>query len=576
MVEIEKWYIDELIKVCLSQCDDRVIEIPRFQRKRSDEWTTKREKQLIKSIKQKFPIGSLTLYRITYQKPVKYIIIDGLQRIITILKYYDNPYEFKNIDKKIQEIIKNICEENEQIEELNKICSKWFTKKYLGNYYELKEYNYVNKQNELISMFNNIEQEITNTIVEKIINDTKNLKEFINISDYQLAIMICTCNEEHLFKIFERLNTASAHLKEYEICAARWNQYDYINIDNKTITEEINKYYLSLKKSSQEISIFNDMHIIENKHNLCEYLFGLKGYLDNKYEIFKNFDMNLIFKIIGCCLNKKGSYSAIPESLLIIFKNDKIKELESKLFESIDFTLKIVENLFIKKNSKTTQIHILSCIISTYYNNYNQINRNQEYYIDLISIHYLNDKLIKRWTRVLSNTIPNILNDFIYLEKINTETFKRYFKMHINLSLKKSPKQIDLIDKIILSLIKNKIFGINNNDTIKIEHIISKPMLIKYQSINQLNIPMNCLGNLCYLDSYFDKQKKTRFIDSKYNSLNNDIIDKYIFVQDSKFEIINNNLKNRIFSESDFSTHLNHRSIIILNKLINLYHNCFE
>ena len=79
---------------------NKKIEIPTFQRLKC--WNANMCKCLITSIYKKYPIGTVTTYLHSVDKSTeKLIIIDGLQRINTIIDMYYKQYE-KIYDSKIR------------------------------------------------------------------------------------------------------------------------------------------------------------------------------------------------------------------------------------------------------------------------------------------------------------------------------------------------------------------------------------------------------------------------------------------------------------------------------------------
>ena len=551
MVDVDKWTLDELVDACTLHLNKKIIEIPRFQRKRAKEWENIRESLLIDSIKKKYPIGSITLYKIPLEKIDKYILLDGLQRTITILNYYNNPLNFDINKEIINKITKELISRyKNQAEEIKQICKKWFALDFLGNYNNMIKWSHRKKNKELEKLC--LDYKIKkSSVVNDIIDQTDELIEYIRISDIKIPIMICNCDESELFQIFERLNTTGVKLQEHEIYAATWNNEQHVNIESEDIIEGINEYYSELKKNNLGLNIYDNDNGQRDKYNLYEYLFGLKGVIDKKYNsIKKNYDMIFIFKVCGCCLNKNINLKKIPEKLLELFKENKINDFEKKIFDSIEFTLEAIKFLtiktkdFIPKYYKMPDINVFACIMGSYYNNSEIINKNKKCYLDIIAIHYLYDKLIHRWKSSSNVTIERILNDDIYIKKIPLSEFRNNFEVYTNKCLEKNVKITNDKDKIILSLIKNKTFNISDDSKLDIEHIISKEILINYQKKFNIEFPITCLGNLCYLDKNFNRSKKEKLLDNGSNLSHEEIVTKYTYIPFKKIQKIYLDIKN--------------------------------
>jgi len=85
---------------------NKKIEIPTFQRLKC--WDEDMSKRLIASIYKKYPIGIITTYLHRVDKNTeKLIIIDGLQRINSIVSYLEHPFGNKYHDNELREEIEN-------------------------------------------------------------------------------------------------------------------------------------------------------------------------------------------------------------------------------------------------------------------------------------------------------------------------------------------------------------------------------------------------------------------------------------------------------------------------------------
>ena len=72
----------------------KIVKLPKFQR--SVVWSVDQRHQLIDTIRRGYPFGSLLLYEI-FEENYKYQLIDGLQRLTTIMHFENNKYEYINL-----------------------------------------------------------------------------------------------------------------------------------------------------------------------------------------------------------------------------------------------------------------------------------------------------------------------------------------------------------------------------------------------------------------------------------------------------------------------------------------------
>lgn len=259
------------------------ISIPEFQRHLV--WTKKNKKKFIESIMLEFPIGVITAYEEEHNG--KLTIIDGLQRLSTLIKYYSCPSEIVPYS----DIIKNM--NLTKYEEFPTLSQKqcYFINLYFQKWYEgLKDIDKNPLEGEY-KFFKQLEEKFKeefkkceiNEYDDKIITKYNLITSSILLSESTLPIIICKdLEKEELPIVFERMNTGSVKLSKYEIYTSKWFAFG----DLKIADNETKKKLIQFKKNryieifEQEIECLEE----EQKKEFEKiYLHDILIYYSNKY-----------------------------------------------------------------------------------------------------------------------------------------------------------------------------------------------------------------------------------------------------------------------------------------------------
>ena len=102
--DVKTWSIEDIVQSLGENPPkkERIV-IPKFQR--TLVWKDKQRKLLIDSIRKGMPIGAILLYKIGDNNGItEYQLIDGLQRVTTLKKYYEKPtsfYDEENLNEEL-------------------------------------------------------------------------------------------------------------------------------------------------------------------------------------------------------------------------------------------------------------------------------------------------------------------------------------------------------------------------------------------------------------------------------------------------------------------------------------------
>ncbi len=168
------------------------------------------------------PIGAILLYKTGDNNGItEYQLIDGLQRVTTLKKYYEKPTDFydeENLNeefvKDVTKFLKNIVSEVDE-EKIKRIIIDWI-KSIRG----FKEHQGFSSFDLAEFIDNKISELYGKEIGKKELSDLTNLlkpylqmiKEDSDISNFKVPVIIYTGEQSELPIIFERINSKGTQL----------------------------------------------------------------------------------------------------------------------------------------------------------------------------------------------------------------------------------------------------------------------------------------------------------------------------------------------------------------------------
>lgn len=490
----ELWTIQEIVT------GKKNLRIPKFQRKYV--WKEKNKNTFIDSILKKYPSNYIIVLQSHDSNGKTYHdIIDGVQRINTLIKYYNDLTKFDMINEIIK---KNIIEIVLEItdDERKKIIFNDFKKIFKNLHCEDISFDI---QDILIK--HNFDHRLARIILSEL-NDVK--------IDIHINMNVLVCREldtKNLYEIFERLNTGGIKLTNTELYAVQWNKYGIIETNNMFLKEGIKNFYENFKNDN-EISIENiEKSINENQYSYYELFMGISDYLKNK-ELKNLFDstddknnVENCLLLIYLCLNKENRKED---------KNGKKDEIEKKLegLPKIFMNCKIDINDFMNKLIKSIG----------YYNNFIE---NKIKYINVSSKKKTEKKIS------LSKYVHIIIISYIYEKNINVDDI---ILIKLLLVLMTNSNRILLINQttILLDLYTKAINNISNyekfydkihgyfNNYPKKNMIYFFNILYNIVKHKQKNI-LHFSGSYFFNDELFEEKNNNRHLKCRFANIIMDI-----------------------------------------------------
>lgn len=548
------------------------IAVPTYQR--GVVWSDKMQRELIDSIKNGYPFGSLVMY--SYEeigKPL--LLIDGLQRSTALFRFVNNPSEYFGeidiSDKTINDL--SIALGFEDISEtikkdLRTKLVDW-TKNLSGSdaiknmdIYKCAEYlaNNVKLPSKDSNDFNYISA-IKNAIEPTFLD----YKDVCNgIIDREIPYIEITGNDNCLSTIFFRINDKGIKLSKENKFAATWTN-KYIKISNPKLDNFIKiiaDRYDSIQSDGTSIFGYNHQEFIDKKElDVFEVCHAFGKFIKSEYpELFGKINNQSKTESIGftllnaCLLGYKDTLSTMNNLLFEIFDTDEeINTFIVKVLSCIKYVDNILAPYIKFKSNKRiggkplhTDFQIVSIIASVFrMKHIEEWNANDYKYVCDLSSTTSNwttyDKLLKKnmikryisdtvnnvWAGHGDNTLDNIIHDNnfdYYTREISStdlrSTLYNWYTMHRNNNKELTEKDVKSpsnADKLLMNIIYSETFTAKmqlSEDKFDIEHIFPKKLaeriLKKYDG--KLKLSLSSIGNLCLLPESTNRKKKDKTI----------------------------------------------------------------
>ncbi|MBP3741435.1 MAG: DUF262 domain-containing protein [Treponema sp.] len=605
---------------------EKIIEIPSYQR--GIVWSQSQINDLLDSIKRGLPFGSILLFK---RPDGHYLIIDGLQRTSSIYKFVNEPgkfFEESDINKKdiLNLITKfNISGNKEELySDISSELINWVkSNKTMKEVKDLQyaEFGYIlsNKY----SILKGKEFEIGKLVSPML----KNFKDICdNILSKKIPAIVMTGTDDNLPDVFDRINSKGTTLSKYDIYSASWGDEKYYIDESlpKEILEANRDRYDNMLYGQLQLADYDSVDFIKTRElKLFELAFGFGKYISNTWpQLFGESSdpkkmCGIGFNLINACLCNPNNKLKAMKSIF----NDKIGQENitifiSKIIECINEVDKTIGaiNKF-KGNSqknnafkpKHTDFQILSIILTIFINKYVIFERDT--YGEIKNFFYTFDKENPAWKNLKPVFDKNVIRIYLmeivngrwsgtgdkkldliienpqyYMRVVSEKEFRDTIESWYNglnserleLSRVSNPKEPELI---LMAAIYIHTFSAKQNlddSFYDIEHLATKKLMkTKLEKYNgDLRLPISSFGNLCYLPSILNRQKKEKTIYQDKNYRNcvrlEEVEEKYTFTQEKDLAFLDEDLTADAFKKKYFEF-INLRFTRMLDKLVGFY-----
>lgn len=603
---VESWTIRDVanaFKLSDGDSQNRRVVIPIFQR--GLRWGDARRKEFIDSLNRGYPFGSL-LFACHEDNANLYSVVDGLQRGTTVCEYVFNPLGKNNIVRIDDYVLENI-KLSIFPESKNMSINKEIEKIVLEYFYEKKTFDEI----DLSDLAGIIFDEFANDQEFRSCTDKIKhfLKEFIkkskddynNVCSSSVPIVVYSGPQELLNEIFNRINVNGIPLNKFEIYAATWRQNKKV-VNNLKVVEHVVKKYLSLASENYEIEGFNTTEMVQKRElTAFEFLFGLGKYWTEEYDCLQfdskksEGDVNEIsFEIVDGCISNSNNIANLDKNL---YKYN-INKLERRIEEAIKYvsdSISVVSN-FKGNNRKFKVLHskyqIVSLIVYTFRLMYDpeNLDRKKSSWDNIcgsfsknILQYYVADIISNEWHDGGGSKVYSALNEKRYNDMIGKNRWEslldNYYQTQLSIKQSQRFSNPTNADSVILNCVYADLFTAKDqlsSSFFDIEHLATKEkMKCLIKQFDNLQLPVSCIANLCYLPENINRGKKDKTLYEVTNlSMPIDIIEnKYSFTNKDDLEWLNQEYSSndRLKLEENYLSFLDKRYSIIRNKFLSLF-----
>jgi hypothetical protein len=583
----ETWLISRL-EAALSDAtaDGEHIDLPKFQR--SVVWSEKKQRDLIQSLLEGYPVGSLLLYeRVGPASRKTYLLVDGLQRTTAIQNYLLEPLTYMTADAVDPDLLRAVHVAVQKLANLPEIdedrvngrIEVWMrTTKTLE---QTKGFSGHRLAKELAEEFapaaTEDERELLTNAANALVDE---MGKQSDIRGLALPAIVYRGREDALPDIFERINSLGTTLSKYEIFAASWVDQE-TTVANALIQDAIAKRYQDyIDKGFRVHGIADDGSISD--YSLFDYLFGLGKLLGQKYPLLfgesedATATQSVAFTLAAVAHGLKLSeMKALPSKMY----RDAGNRIDPSLFEEalldasdfVNATLKPYIGIRLNKSSGGplivhTEYQIVSMICRTLAARF--VPRTWEERdgwaaeIDALGKtlpqYYLFDLLEQNWrgagdTRLFNRTwrvseaSGSLSPAGTYLEPISQESWdsalRGYFEDQV-VRVQRMRSHVRAIDKLFLKFVYSGIVSYKEEmqKSFEIDHLLPVSRLVQMISDDSDGWPISHVGNLALFESDLNREKTKYTIpeyltvagDSPDAKAKNKVIERYLLCEQSE------------------------------------------
>ncbi len=600
-----KYYVENIAYTVLKN----KISAPKFQR--NFVWKKRARRDLVDSIKQGLPIGSFLLQRLSGDQ---YAIIDGRQRLSTILDYEEHRYlyvEDKDLtEEKIERLLLTVPKIKEAYDQYNDFARKSIIKiikTFILKQLKTKDLNKIDVVYDICDLINNKFPQLTKDD-RKILNCAVNnfyddIWQILDINNIILPCIIFNENatDDEIVKTFVNLNQKGTKLSQYDLYSAKW-QNDYIIVDDHEIIEKvISKYEDSLENNQNiETQGFNAEEIRTTKEiNVFEYAYALSKLIGEKCN-------NEIYQIKEASEVDALGFSILASILNISSKN--MVELSKKLLDShincailkekiISCTLSVQKNLSFYCTAPDQKLYythafnqLVSYIVTVFKAKYEitsdgrivdnaKSSKIKDFYKNL-PMWYLYDNIRGYWAGSGDTKLDNLVlvEDIFqsrYFGKVSCDSFRSALLEWISEENEEKTSIVKPETKLFINyIIKRKCS--EYHDSMDIEHIIPQARLEMLATRERNVVGISSPANLTLIPKFDNRAKRDKtyyeLIESKDETAltyNKEYLIKYVYPEHFEVRFIESQSD---FTVGNYNQFKKDRANTLINLFLNIYY----
>lgn len=521
----------EITKIFFDNLVDKII-LPNFQR--TVVWKKKQKEEFINTVVKGEPFGSIMLYQ-DFSEKSKYQIVDGLQRITTLIDFRKNPFNYFPLESlkldyidNVKKIIKSIYTTDEGIsiddEEVLEDIYDSIKKSIQENPKESRLFAKLTLE-KIAYKYDEINKtQAENIILEYLILMWEHIGKKFDISNLEIPTIIYKGKEEDLPTIFYNLNQKGTKLSKYEVFASHWNNVLLSNVDDEILVKVEERYKELYKNAEIEIKGYTEGDILRKRQvTLYEFAHAFGKILkSNKLIMIKSQDEADKVDSIGFAtlntflgnrlkdmnrlddfINSNVSSANLNRFIRVIKATyDNVQEI---LFPYTKYFVKYIEAQILAITYTWFKIHFEMNYETLELIEKKNVKEYEDKFRKYMPYRYLYEILSSSWSGHGDNTLYNIiqmsLDENPYLKSINHDVWELKLNELLENQIFENSKNISQENKILLSFI---MYQLNNTDDADFTFIIPKTKLQKIKE----PISYAALGNIYLLPKKYSKYKK--------------------------------------------------------------------
>lgn len=520
--------------ISLSVANLNRITLPKFQR--GLVWNSRKKREFITTLREGLPFGAILVYPKSNDPDSDLLILDGQQRLSTIIEYQNDPLKFwKPLNSEMYTEAKQAIQKHLDDETI--FGDREFDALLRAQGEDLGDWIEDNAK----------DSRDDRKAVRKMANDIKReMKSYIDLDNLRIPAIKFIGKAERIAEVFANLNKGGVPLSKYEIYSSAWvhTKISLLSADQSPLEGEIlgyvKKYYAEMSSDAEfELDGFSEDELTLNPViTLSELGIAIGMYTCDHLKSLipkgKSASAELGYGILGIACgidNRKldaliSSVETIDRNLwLILEKVDRICTNLDEIFS------KLLKCFHASKNDEfanglSTTFKTLSYFAALW----DLEPQSSEYRRSLANIkaHYVFDALTGVWSshgdqRLLDYYSGSRKRD--YLTSVNQDNFKQAFHQWIQdltpgIMFSKEIKALTTIHANLTYLSQTVPYG----EGFELEHIIAKKYINAADDHTSRKIYGGSLGNCMYLPRLDNNKKKTKTLyevndNGKYDEL---------------------------------------------------------
>lgn len=549
---IETWPISRLVDACRPSPEGRFkVSIPDFQR--GLVWNTKKQKGLIDSINEGYPVGSLLLYEGNESGGKRqFSIVDGLQRTHAIRSFVANPNRYFSSEDVDENLVDTIVTRFPVSgpgphDRVRKLIETWV--KSCNGFAVTEGWGVSDLTKHLLGELLGFESDSTefHLALGRIISDdsvSNGMKDFLDnvqsaadIKDVRLSVIHYSGHRSKLPRIFELLNSRGVSLSRYDIFSASWIDFK-TTIRNEKVREAIYKKYAALVEegfTSEALNSLDDgIGSSRHEYSLYEFLFGFGQFLSLEFpDLFapvkedapNSYGFNLVTACVGLRLNQMLNL----ETFLTDHKVN-LNELCEHIVECVSWVENCLKSILSVNQRKQplifhAELQIISFIATVFTSRYEEGTLKEKAEWKSISselasnfrMYFLYDIIRQYWRGSGDSKLHDDVLNQRYARRPPTrgnwfQTLNSWYEdTQISMQHKRRYVRMNSPEILLLKYIYvRKFTAYEVASEFHVEHVIPNSDLANRAKLEAVGWPINCVGNLALLEKKQNQRKGGR------------------------------------------------------------------